>query len=121
MFGLSKYNCQALERGPFVLKAFFNFAIKGEFYTAMLKANFPSLLKSTREIDEIHLRVASLLRLDDLEDEGVLGEDPEHVDDAGHHPGLHRGQALRLGGVGCDRVENVDQDEEQSHQESHAS
>ena len=34
--------------------------------------------------------------LDDLEDEGVLSEDPEHVDDAGHYPGLHRGQALRL-------------------------
>ena len=34
--------------------------------------------------------------LDDLEDEGVLSEDPEHVDDAGHHPGLHCGQALRL-------------------------
>ena len=50
----------------------------------------------------IHLRVASLLSLDDLEDEGVLGEDPEHVNDAGHHPGLHRGQTLRLGGVGCD-------------------
>ena len=44
----------------------------------------------------IHLRVASLLSLDDLEDKGVLCEDPEHVDDAGHHPGLHRGQALRL-------------------------
>ena len=44
----------------------------------------------------IHLRVASLLSLDDLEDEGVLGEDPEHVDDAGHYPGLHCGQALRL-------------------------
>ena len=34
--------------------------------------------------------------LDHLENEGVLGQDPEHVDDAGHHPGLHRGQALRL-------------------------
>ena len=68
----------------------------------------------------IHLRVASLLSLDDLEDKGVLCEDPEHVDDAGHHPGLHRGQTLRLGGVGCDWVENVDQDEEQSDQESHA-
>ena len=68
----------------------------------------------------IHLRVASLLSLDDLKDEGVLGEDPEHVDDAGHHPGLHRGQTLSLGGVGCDWVENIDQDEEQSDQESHA-
>ena len=29
---------------------------------------------------------------DHLEDECVLGQDPEHVDDAGHHPGLHRGQ-----------------------------
>ena len=28
--------------------------------------------------------------LDHLEDECVLGQDPEHVDDAGHHPGLHR-------------------------------
>ena len=72
------------------------------------------------KVHDSHLGVASLLGLDDLEDEGVLGEDPEHVDDAGHHPGLHRGQALGLGGIGGDRVEDVDQDEEQSHQESHA-
>ena len=39
--------------------------------------------------------------LDHLEDEGVLGQDPEHVNDAGHHPGLHRGQALRLYRIIC--------------------
>ena len=97
MFGLSKYNCQALERRPFVLKAFFNFAIKGEFYFNVEDCN-----KVQNRLMIIHLRVASLLSLDDLEDEGVLGEDPEHVDDAGHHPGLHCSQALRLGRVGCD-------------------
>ena len=37
-----------------------------------------------------YLGIPPLLRLDDLEDEGVLGQDPEHVDDTGHHPGLHR-------------------------------
>ena len=54
--------------------------------------------------------------LDHLEDEGVLGQDPEHVDDAGHHPGLHRGQALRLWSIGGDGVEDVDQHKEQCHQ-----
>ena len=29
MFGLSKYNCQALERGPFVLKAFLTLLLRG--------------------------------------------------------------------------------------------
>ena len=61
-----------------------------------------------------YLGIPPLLRLDDLEDEGVLGQDPEHVDDAGHHPGLHRGQTLRLWSIGGDGVEDVDQHKEQS-------
>ena len=48
-----------------------------------------------------YLGIPPLLRLDDLEDEGVLGQDPEHMDDAGHHPGLHRGQALSLYRIIC--------------------
>ena len=55
-----------------------------------------------------YLGIPPLLSLDDLEDEGVLGQDPEHVDDAGHHPGLHRSQALRLWSIGGDGVEDVD-------------
>ena len=58
--------------------------------------------------------------LDHLENEGVLGQDPEHVDDAGHHPRLHCGQALRLWSIGGDRVEDVDQHQEQCHQQCHA-
>ena len=56
---------------------------------------------------------------DHLEDEGILGQDPEHMDDAGHHPGLHSRQTLGLGSVGSDRVEDVDEDEEQGDQQGH--
>ena len=41
------------------------------------------------------------------------------MDDAGHYPGLHSRQTLGLGSVGSDRVEDVDQDEEQGDQQSH--
>ena len=36
--------------------------------------------------------MVSYSHLDHLEDEGVLSEDPEHVKDAGHNPGLHSSQ-----------------------------
>ena len=56
----------------------------------------------------------------DLEQEdGVLAEGPEDEDDAGDDPGLDGGQALGLGRVGLDRVEDVDQHQEDRHQESH--
>ena len=42
-----------------------------------------------------------------------------YMDDAGHHPGLHSCQTLGLWSVGSDRVEDVDQDEEQGDQQSH--
>ena len=35
------------------------------------------------------------------------------------YPGLHRRQTLRLGRVSGDRVEDVDQDEEERHQQRH--
>ena len=38
---------------------------------------------------------------------------------AGEHPGLYCRQTLRLGGVGGDRVEDVDQHQEQGDQEGH--
>jgi hypothetical protein len=50
--------------------------------------------------------------LDDLEDDGVFGENAEDVQDAHDHPRLHRRQPLGLGRVGRHRVEYVDQDEE---------
>ena len=42
-----------------------------------------------------------------------------YMDDTGHHPGLHGSQTLGLGSVGSDRVEDVDQDEEQGDQQGH--
>ena len=42
-----------------------------------------------------------------------------YVDDTGHNPGLHCRQTLGLRGVGSDRVEDVDQDEEQGDQQGH--
>jgi hypothetical protein len=57
----------------------------------------------------------------DLEQEdGVLAEGPEDEDDAGDDPGLDGGQALGLRRVGLDRVEDVDEDEKDCHQESHS-
>ena len=38
---------------------------------------------------------------------------------AGEHPRLYCRQTLRLGGVGGDRVEDVDQHQEQGDQEGH--
>ena len=100
--------CQWALWGPFMrLKAFLNCPWLQKSF--VLGSNFLS-----------YLGIPPLLRLDDLEDEGVLGQDPEHVDDAGHHPGLHRGQALRLWSIGGDGVEDVDQHKEQCHQQCHA-
>ena len=44
---------------------------------------------------------------------------PTYMDNTGDHPGLHGRQTLGLRGVGSDRVEDVDQDEEQGDQQSH--
>ena len=63
--------------------------------------------------------VLPLFDLDDLEDDGVLGENAKHVEDAHDHPGLNRGQALGLGGVGRHGVEDVHQHEKQCHQQRH--
>ena len=60
-----------------------------------------------------------LFQLDLEQDDGVLAEGAKHEDDAGDHPRLDGGQALGLRAVGLDRVEDVDQDEEDRHQEGH--
>ena len=60
-----------------------------------------------------------LFQLDLEQDDGVLAEGAEHEDDAGDDPRLDGGQALRLRAVGLDRVEDVDQDQEDRHQEGH--
>ena len=58
---------------------------------------------------------ASLLVLDDFENDGVLEEDAEDVEDAHDHPRLHSRQTLRLGSLTSHRVENVHQHQEQGH------
>ena len=43
-----------------------------------------------------------------------------HVNNTGHHPGLHGCQTLGLGGRCGDKVEDVDQHQEQRHQQGHS-
>ena len=59
------------------------------------------------------------LQLEEEEDGGILQHRPEDEDDAGDHPGLDGGEALRLGRVGLDRVVDVDEDEEEGDQHGH--
>ena len=49
----------------------------------------------------------------------LLNQSPKHEEDACQHPGLDSGESLRLGSVGGDVVEDVDQHQEQSDQECH--
>ena len=50
----------------------------------------------------------------------LLNQSPKHEEDACQHPGLDSGESLRLGSVGGDGVEDVDQHQEQSDQETHS-
>ena len=54
------------------------------------------------------------------EKSSVLCQSGKHKENAGQHPGFNSSQTLRLGCVGGDVVEDVDQDQEQCHQQSHA-
>ena len=77
-------------------------------------------LKNRRESNnKIFFRQYSAIYLNNFENKSVLCQDPEHVYDAGDHPGLHGRQTLRLRGGSGHEVENVHQDEEQSHQQRH--
>ena len=62
----------------------------------------------------------ALFQLDLEQEDGVFAEGPEDEDDAGDDPGLDGRQALGLGRVRLDRVEDVDQHEEDCHQERHS-
>ena len=46
-------------------------------------------------------------------------ESPKHEENTGQHPGLYGSQTLSLGGVGGDRVEDVDQHQEQGDKKPH--
>ena len=50
----------------------------------------------------------------------LLYQSTEHEEDACQHPGLDGRESLRLGSVGGDSVEDVDQHQEQSDQETHS-
>ena len=50
----------------------------------------------------------------------VSGKGPEDKEDAGDDPGRDRGQALDIGRVARDVVEDVDQHEEEGDQEGHS-
>ena len=45
----------------------------------------------------------------------------KYKQDAGQHPNLDGGQPFSFGRVGCDVVENVDQDQEERDEQGHAS
>ena len=60
-----------------------------------------------------------LLRLDHLQDDGVLREHAEDVEDAHDDPGLDSGEALGLGRVGRYGVEDVDQHKEEGDEQCH--
>ena len=49
----------------------------------------------------------------------LLYQSTEHKEDACQHPGLYSGESLRLGSVGGDGVEDVDQHQEQSDEQCH--
>ena len=67
-----------------------------------------------------HLGISSLLSLNNFENKSVFCENSKDVDDTGHYPRLYGRQTLSLGGIGCDGVEDVDQDKEQGDQQRHA-
>ena len=50
---------------------------------------------------------------------GVLSQSTKHKEYAGQHPGLNCCQSLSLGSVGSHVVEDVDQNQEQRHKQSH--
>ena len=47
-------------------------------------------------------------------------ESPEDKENAGQHPNLDSSEALSLGGVSVDIVEDVDEDEEEGDEQRHA-
>ena len=49
----------------------------------------------------------------------LLNQSPKHEEDACQHPGFYSSETLRLGSVGGDGVEDVDQHQEQSDQQRH--
>ena len=55
-----------------------------------------------------------------VENHGVDHEGSEHEEDASQHPDLDGGETLGLGRVGVDVVEDVDENEEEGDEESHA-
>ena len=62
----------------------------------------------------------AFFQLDLEQEDGVFAEGPEDKDYTGDDPGLDGRQALGLGRVRLDRVEDVDQHEEDCHQERHS-
>ena len=61
----------------------------------------------------------TFLQFDLEQEDGVLAEGPEDEDDAGDDPGLDGRQTFGLGRVCLDRVEDVDQHQEDRHQKGH--
>ena len=53
------------------------------------------------------------------EKSSVLCQSGKHKENAGQHPGFNSSQTLRLGCVGGDVVEDVDQHQEQGDQQGH--
>ena len=63
--------------------------------------------------------IKTLLLLE-VKNHSIDHESPEDKENAGQHPNLDCSEALSLGGIGVDIVENVDEDKEEGDEQSHA-
>ena len=63
--------------------------------------------------------IKTLLLLE-VKNHSIDHESPEDKENAGQHPNLDGSEALSLGGVGVDVVEDIDKDEEEGDEQRHA-
>ena len=84
----------------------------------MLARNIALLLEQQCGIPTKYCIEVASRRLDSMMID-LLNQSPKHEEDACQHPGLDSGESLRLGSVGGDVVEDVDQHQEQGDQQGH--
>ena len=84
----------------------------------MLARNIALLLEQQCGIPTKYCIEVASRRLDSMMID-LLNQSPKHEEDACQHPGLDSSESLRLGSVGGDVVEDVDQHQEQSDQKCH--
>ena len=60
------------------------------------------------------------LLLFEVKNYSIDHESPEYKENAGQHPNLDSSEALSLGGVSVDIVEDIDKDKEEGDEQRHA-